>query len=81
MVGNLCFAIDTHREADLLIDEQRSSEVAKQRVAEVTGHELAHFWFGNLVTHDFWNLVWLKVQIILNVDWTLNIKFWNLFVP
>ncbi|XP_046441609.1 aminopeptidase Ey-like [Daphnia pulex] len=48
------------KEADLLIDEQRSSEVAKQRVAEVTGHELAHFWFGNLVTHDFWNLVWLK---------------------
>jgi hypothetical protein len=41
---------------------------------------LAHFWFGNLVTHDFWNLVWLKVQIILNVDWTLNIKFLN-FVP
>jgi hypothetical protein len=38
--------------------------VAKQRVSEVTGHELAHMWFGNLVTHDFWNLVWLKVQIM-----------------
>lgn len=48
------------READLLIDEQRSSEVAKQRVAEVTGHELGHMWFGNLVTHDWWSLVWLK---------------------
>ena len=34
--------------------------MAKQRVAEVTGHELAHFWFGNLVTHDWWSLVWLK---------------------
>lgn len=48
------------READLLIDEQRSSEVAKQRVVEVTGHELAHMWFGNLLTHDWWSLVWLK---------------------
>ena len=69
--GNLRFVTDAHREADLLIDEERSSEVAKQRVAEVTGHELAHFWFGNLVTHDFWNLVWLKVQ---NIENRLNIE-------
>lgn len=72
MEENLCFTIDTHREADLLIDEQRSSEVAKQRVAEVTGHELAHFWFGNLVTHDFWNLVWLKVK---NIECRLNFEY------
>ena len=48
-----------YREADLLIDE-RSSEVAKKRVAAVIAHEIAHQWFGNLVTHEWWNVVWLK---------------------
>ena len=38
----------TYREADLLFDTQRSSEVAKQRVAVIIAHELAHQWFGNI---------------------------------
>lgn len=40
----------TYREAQLLIDEQNSSARTKQRVAIVISHELAHQWFGNLVT-------------------------------
>ena len=40
----------TYRETALLIDPENSSSHAKQWVALVVGHELAHQWFGNLVT-------------------------------
>ena len=50
----------TYREEDLLIDEERSSQAAKERVALVIAHELAHQWFGNLVTMDWWNVLWLN---------------------
>jgi len=40
----------TYRETALLIDPTQSSAAAKQRVALLVGHELAHQWFGNLVT-------------------------------
>jgi len=40
----------TYREVTLLIDETQSSSAAKQHVALVVGHELAHQWFGNYVT-------------------------------
>jgi aminopeptidase N len=37
-----------------------STELNKKRVAEVISHELAHQWFGNLVTPWWWNDLWLK---------------------
>ena len=40
----------TYRETTLLVDPQNSSQIAKQYVAIVVGHELAHQWFGNIVT-------------------------------
>jgi len=40
----------TYRETTLLIDAAQSSAAAKQTVALVVGHELAHQWFGNFVT-------------------------------
>lgn len=40
----------TYRENTLLIDSENSSAKARQLVALVIGHELAHMWFGNLVT-------------------------------
>jgi len=40
----------TYRETTLLIDPAQSSASAKQTVALVVGHELAHQWFGNFVT-------------------------------
>mmetsp|Transcript_2941 Transcript_2941/g.13828 ORF Transcript_2941/g.13828 Transcript_2941/m.13828 type:complete len:688 (-) Transcript_2941:883-2946(-) len=50
----------TYRETALLLDPNQSSAQAKARVAEVVAHELAHQWFGNLVTMDWWTHLWLN---------------------
>lgn len=40
----------TYRQSALLVDSENTSASRKQWVAVVVGHELAHQWFGNLVT-------------------------------
>ncbi len=50
----------TYRETALLIDPENSALSAKQRVAIVVAHELAHQWFGNLVTMEWWTHLWLN---------------------
>ncbi|KAK7085111.1 hypothetical protein SK128_002659, partial [Halocaridina rubra] len=50
----------TYREVNLLYDDKGSSSYNKQRVASVIAHELAHMWFGNLVTLDWWDDLWLN---------------------
>ncbi|XP_037945830.1 glutamyl aminopeptidase-like [Teleopsis dalmanni] len=50
----------TYRETALLYDSSYSSTWNKQRVAVVVAHELAHMWFGNLVTMMWWNDLWLN---------------------
>lgn len=50
----------TYREVDLMIDEAKASSQSKQRVAIVVAHELAHQWFGNLVTMAWWDGLWLN---------------------
>lgn len=48
------------RETCLLVDPQNTSAVRKQWIALVVGHELAHQWFGNLVTMEWWTHLWLN---------------------
>ncbi|MEW6722255.1 MAG: M1 family metallopeptidase, partial [Candidatus Micrarchaeota archaeon] len=50
----------TFRETALLGSEQKSTVIGKQRIAEVIGHELAHMWFGDLVTMEWWDDMWLN---------------------
>ncbi|XP_078069462.1 glutamyl aminopeptidase isoform X2 [Mustelus asterias] len=50
----------TYRETNLLFDPKESSSYNKQRVASVIAHELVHQWFGNLVTMDWWDDLWLN---------------------
>lgn len=50
----------TYRETCLLVDPENTSAVQKQWIALVVAHELAHQWFGNLVTMEWWTHLWLN---------------------
>eukprot|EP01084_Bolivina_argentea_P062069 113501_1 len=76
----------TYRANLLLCDPATVALRRKQYIAEVICHELAHMWFGNLVTPDWWNQLWLKegfasfMQYFSAdiVDPSLNI--WSLYI-
>ena len=50
----------TYRESALLVDKNHSSASNKQWVTLVVAHEIAHQWFGNLVTMEWWTHLWLN---------------------
>ncbi len=50
----------TFRENLLLVDPITSTHIEQQNVIEVLNHELAHMWFGDLVTMRWWNGIWLN---------------------
>lgn len=50
----------TYREQAMLVDPNNTSVFTKQHVAMVVAHELAHMWFGNLVTMRWWTDLWLN---------------------
>lgn len=50
----------TFRESVLLVDPETSTQSEQETVADVVAHELAHMWFGDLVTMRWWNGIWLN---------------------
>ncbi|KAJ5701755.1 hypothetical protein N7488_009303 [Penicillium malachiteum] len=76
----------TYRIVDLLLDEKTAGASRKERIAETVQHELAHQWFGNLVTMDFWDGLWLNEGFATWMSWySCNVfypewKVWQTYV-
>jgi aminopeptidase 2 len=72
----------TYREEAVLFDPKLSDNDTKEEVAYTVGHELAHQWFGNLVTMDWWDELWLNEGFATFVGWLAVDKLfpeWNVF--
>ncbi|XP_078048992.1 puromycin-sensitive aminopeptidase isoform X1 [Augochlora pura] len=76
----------TYRETCLLVDPQNTSAHRKQWIALVVAHELAHQWFGNLVTMEWWTHLWLNegyasfVEFLCVADLFPEYDIWSQFV-
>lgn len=75
------------RETLLLVDPHTITVAEQKRVAEVIAHELAHMWFGNLVTMQWWDDLWLNeafatwMAFKIIDDWKPEWRMWNNFEP
>lgn len=54
------WGIITYREMALVADPKTVSQSSKELIAEVIAHEVSHQWFGNLVTMEWWDELWLN---------------------
>eukprot|EP00116_Pleurobrachia_bachei_P000449 sb/3460711/ len=69
-----------YRETALLYNTVNDTISTKSRVNTVVSHELAHQWFGNLVTMKWWNDLWLNEGFASYVEWIgtdASEPFWN----
>lgn len=72
----------TFREIGLLVDEKNTSTSSKEMIVEVIAHELAHQWFGNLVTMDWWTHLWLNEGFASYIPYLVIEKLfpkWNIW--
>ncbi|KAH7097538.1 leucyl aminopeptidase [Auriculariales sp. MPI-PUGE-AT-0066] len=66
----------TGRSVIFLYDEAKSDIKAKKGVVETQSHECAHMWFGNIVTMEWWDNIWLN-EARIYPEWKANSEFIN----
>ncbi|KAG4199276.1 hypothetical protein ERO13_A05G137201v2 [Gossypium hirsutum] len=54
------YGLIVYRENEILYTDSHSTAARKQRLTIVVAHEVAHLWFGNLVTMEWWTHLWLN---------------------
>ncbi|HYE25075.1 MAG TPA: M1 family aminopeptidase [Clostridia bacterium] len=74
----------TYRETLLLADDKTTTENQKRLIFAVIAHEIAHQWFGNLVTMKWWDDIWLnegfatwmaqKPMIAVHPEWNIDVE-------
>ena len=77
------WGLTTYREVALLVHPDTSSVSSKQYVASVIAHELSHQWFGDLVTMQWWNDLWLNesfARLMENVCLDALHPEWNMWL-
>ncbi|XP_074565089.1 aminopeptidase M1-A-like [Curcuma longa] len=77
------YGLITYKETCLLYDELLSSSRDKQMVADTVAHELAHQWFGNLVTMKWWTDLWLNEAFATWMSYSVTNDFfpeWNMWI-
>ena len=76
----------TYREQVLLVDPDRATREERVDIAETIAHEIAHMWFGDLVTMRWWNGIWLNeafatfMSMLAVDDYRPDWGIWNDFI-